>query len=163
LGAELGPRLTQCGQDEAYLHARPTYTPTFILRGERLHAKFHMNVFIVSASSGQKSQFLANFDIWSCTDSLLLMRAKFGTLEQTHGICLRVKFRVHQFILSSSGGKTPKFRSFLDFDILWCCQLTAKLNANAQLQTFPYPTASKSFIYSSKAFMAKSPYRAHKV
>jgi len=30
---------------------------------ERLHAKFHLNVFIVSASRGQKPQFWANFDI----------------------------------------------------------------------------------------------------
>ena len=30
-----------------------------------------------------------------------------------------------------------------------------KLNTGAQLQTFPYPTASKSFLF-SKAFMAKS-------
>ena len=30
-----------------------------------------------------------------------------------------------------------------------------KLNADAQLQTFPYPTVSKSFLYSN-AFMAKS-------
>jgi len=29
-----------------------------------------------------------------------------------------------------------------------------KLNTGAQLQTFPYPTASKSFLYSN-AFMAK--------
>jgi len=32
-------------------------------QGLHLHAKFHMNVFIVSASGGQKPQFLANFDI----------------------------------------------------------------------------------------------------
>ena len=33
---------------------------------ERLHlrAKFHVNVFIVSASGGRKSQFWANFDSW---------------------------------------------------------------------------------------------------
>ena len=31
---------------------------------ERLHAKFHLNVFIVSASRGQKPQFWANFDIF---------------------------------------------------------------------------------------------------
>ena len=31
---------------------------------EGLHAKFHVNVFIVSASSGQKPQFWANFEIW---------------------------------------------------------------------------------------------------
>ena len=30
---------------------------------ERLYAKFHLNVFIVSASGGQKLQFWANFDI----------------------------------------------------------------------------------------------------
>jgi len=33
-------------------------------QGLRLHAKFHLNVFIVSASGGQKPQFLVNFDIW---------------------------------------------------------------------------------------------------
>ena len=49
---------------------------------EHLYAKFHLNVFIVSASGGQKPQFLANFDIFlgSCTDFLLLMRAKFSVL-----------------------------------------------------------------------------------
>jgi len=31
----------------------------------------------------------------------------------------------------------------------------SKLNTSAQLQTFPYPTVSKSFLYSN-AFMAKS-------
>jgi len=33
--------------------------------------------------------------------------------------------------------------------------IRTKLNTIAQLQTFPYPTASKSFLYSN-AFMAKS-------
>ena len=32
-------------------------------QGLHLHTKFHLNVFIVSASGGQKPQFLANFDI----------------------------------------------------------------------------------------------------
>jgi len=32
--------------------------------GLHLHAKFHLNVFIVSASRGQKPQFSANFCIW---------------------------------------------------------------------------------------------------
>ena len=47
-----------------------------------LSAKFHLNVFIVSASGGQKLQFWANFDIFggSCIDALLPMRAKFGVL-----------------------------------------------------------------------------------
>jgi len=51
-------------------------------QGLHLQAKFHLNVFIVSASGGQKPQFWANFDIFggSHTDALLPMRAKFGVL-----------------------------------------------------------------------------------
>jgi len=54
-------------------------------QGLHLQAKFHLNVFIVSASGGQTPQFLANFDTFggSCTDPLLPMRVKFGMLEQT--------------------------------------------------------------------------------
>ena len=33
-------------------------------KGLHLHAKCHLNLFIVSASSGQKPQFWENFDIW---------------------------------------------------------------------------------------------------
>jgi len=33
-------------------------------QGLHLPAKFHLNVFIVSASGGQKLQFWANFDIF---------------------------------------------------------------------------------------------------
>jgi len=33
-------------------------------QGLHLQAKFHLNVFIVSASGGQKPQFCANFDIF---------------------------------------------------------------------------------------------------
>ena len=53
-------------------------------QGLHLQAKFHLNVFIVSASGGHKPQFLANFwpifDIFggSCTDPLLPMTTKFG-------------------------------------------------------------------------------------
>ena len=51
-------------------------------QGLHLPAKFHLNVFFVSASGGQKLQYLANFDIFggSCIDALLPMRAKFGGL-----------------------------------------------------------------------------------
>ena len=51
-------------------------------RGLHLPAKFHLNVFVVSASVGQKLQVWANFDIFgcSCIDALLPMRAKFGVL-----------------------------------------------------------------------------------
>jgi len=37
--------------------------------------------------------------------------------------------------------------------LMW--QQSEKVEHGAQLQTFPYPTASKSFLYSN-AFMAKS-------
>ena len=51
--------------------------------GLHLQAKFHLNVFIVSVSGGQKPQFWANFDIFggSSTNPLLPMRAKVGVLQ----------------------------------------------------------------------------------
>ena len=51
-------------------------------QGLHLPAKFHLNVFIVSASNGQKPQFWTNFDIFggSSIDDLLPMWAKFGVL-----------------------------------------------------------------------------------
>jgi len=61
------------------------------------------------------------------------------------------KFRLDRFILSLSGGvaKDTNFTIF-DFVILWCRQPVGgdlrKLNMNAQQQTFPYPTVSKSFL-----------------
>ena len=49
-------------------------------QGLHLHAKCHLNVFIVSASGGQKPQFW-QVDFWgSCTYLLLLMRAEFRVL-----------------------------------------------------------------------------------
>ena len=88
-----------------------------------LPTKFHLNVFIVSASGGQQLQFWANYDIFggSCIDPLLPMKAKFGVLQQTRGLRLHAKFRLDWFILSSSGGeKHPIFATFchiLDFGI----------------------------------------------
>jgi len=51
-------------------------------QGLHLQAKFHLNVFILPASGGQKPQFWANFDIFgsSSTEFLSPMRAKFGVL-----------------------------------------------------------------------------------
>ena len=76
---------------------------------EGLHAKFHVNVFIVSASSGQKSQFLANFDTWGLlyTDPLLPMKVKFGVLKQTERLHVHAEFHLNMFIVfivSHSGG-----------------------------------------------------------
>ena len=53
--------------------------------------------------------------------------------------------------------KTPIFAVFglRHLGLLPTGDSLTKLNAGAQLQTFPYPTASKSFLYSS-AFIAKS-------
>ena len=94
----------------------------------------------------------------SCTDPLLPMRAKFSTLEQTHSVRLCAKFHLCRFILSPSSSKK---KQFLPFFGLWHLVVSPvgsslrKLNTGAQLQISPYPTASKSFLYSN-AFVAKS-------
>ena len=87
-------------------------------QGLHLPAKFHLNVFIVSAPNGQKPQFWANFDTFgrSCTDPLLPMRAKFGGVEQTQGLHLHAKFHLNVFIVSASDGQKPQF--WANFDIL---------------------------------------------
>jgi len=103
-------------------------------------------------------------------------------LEQTQGLQLQTKFKLHVFIVSSCGGQKPQFSA--NFDIfgsscLFCRPVAVKnpnfaifwtsiflvvspigssprnLNTGAQLQTFPYPTVSKSFPYPN-AFIAKS-------
>ena len=87
-------------------------------QGLHLPAKFHLNVFIVSAPCGQKLQFWANFHILggSCIDALLPMMAKFGVLQQNHGLRLSAKFRLDRFIpLPSGGEKSPIFAIFCDF------------------------------------------------
>ena len=43
------------------------------------------------------------------------MRAKFGVLQQTHGLRLPAKFRLDRFILSSYGGEKPQFLPFFGF------------------------------------------------
>jgi len=78
-------------------------------------------------------------------------------LEQTHSVPLRAKFRLDRFILSPSGGEKPQFLPFFGLLHLMVSLVGGnlrKLNTGAQLQTFPYPTASKSFLYSN-AYMAK--------
>jgi len=74
--------------------------------GLHLHAKFHLNVFIVSASGGHNfGQILTFGGGGSCTDPLLQMRAKSGVLEQIRGLHLNVKFHLNVFIVSASGGQ----------------------------------------------------------
>ena len=77
----------------------------------------YLNVFIVSASDSQKTQFWANFDIFggSCTDHLLPMRVKFAVLEQTQGLDLHAKFHLNVFIVSAAGSQKTQF--WANFDI----------------------------------------------
>jgi len=127
-------------------------------QGLHLQAKCHQNVIIVSASGGQETQFWANFDFWGLLyRPLLPKRAKFGVLHQTHGVRLRAKFRLDWFILLPSVGKKPYFFNFFGHRHLVVSPTgsSLKLNMGAQLQTFPYLTASKSLLYSN-AFMVKS-------
>ena len=88
-------------------------------KGLHLPAKFHLNVFIVSASDGQKPQFWANFDIFGAPVPTLFYRR--GTnLVCYSSIRLPAKFRLDRFILPSSDGKKNnfcQFRCFLDFGI----------------------------------------------
>ena len=86
-----------------------------------LPAKFHLNVFIVSASGGQEPQFWANFDIvgGSCTEALLPMKAKFSALEQTHSIryVYVPNFVSIGLFCRHVAVQNPNFLPFLDFGI----------------------------------------------
>jgi len=91
-----------------------------------------------------------------CTDPFLLMRAKFSALEQTYTLTCEISSR-SIYSVALWRWKSPIFAVF------WtsACSVSptgnslTKLNTGAQLQAFPYPTVSKSFLYSN-AFMAKS-------
>jgi len=75
-----------------------------------------------------------------------------------HSVRLCAKFHLDRFILSPSvGEKTPILRIFglRHLVVSPIGSSLRKLKTGAQLQAFPYPTASQSFLYSN-AFMAKS-------
>ena len=96
--------------------------------------------------------------VGACTDALLPLRTKFSVLEHTRGVRLPAKFRLDLFIMSPPSGEKPKFLPFFGLRHLVVSPIGSslgKLNIHAQLQTSPYPIASKSFLYSN-AFMAKS-------
>jgi len=76
-------------------------------QGLHLHAKFHLNVFIVSASGGQKHNFGQILTYWG-----LLYRPPFAdegqiwcAVADLYGVRLRAEFCLDQFILSPSVGK----------------------------------------------------------
>jgi len=82
---------------------------------EGLHAKFYVNVFIVSASGGRKPQFWVNFDFGGpCTGPFLPMTVKFGVLKQTKRIHLHAKFHLNVFIVSASSGHKSQFWANFD-------------------------------------------------
>ena len=147
----------------------------------------------------------------SCNVAPLLIQAKFGMRQYTHGLCWHAKFHLNVFIVSASGGQNHNFGKILTFGVLlyrppftdesqmwharadpWSmlkCQISSrpayfvalwwwkpqilpfywlrhfvasptgtvqrKLNTGAQLQTFSYSTVSKPFLYYD-SFMAKS-------
>ena len=87
-------------------------------QGIHLHAKFDLNVFIVSASGGQKPHFWAILTFGGLLyQPPLPMRVKFGVLEQTEGMHLHCKFYMHVFIVSASGGQKPQF--WTNIDLFW--------------------------------------------
>jgi len=65
----------------------------------------------------KKPQFLANFDSFggSCTNPLLLMRAKSGVLEQIQGLHLQAKFHLNVLIVSAPVAKNHNFGQILTF------------------------------------------------
>ena len=51
-----------CNNDPLLIQAK--FDMRQYTHGLHLHAKFHLNGFIVSIAGGQKPQFCSNFDIW---------------------------------------------------------------------------------------------------
>jgi len=123
-------------------------------QGLHCHAKFHLNLFIVSASGGQKPQFWANFDFLGApvptpfTDPNVVCYIADPRYTFTCQISSRSVYSV-----ALCWRKTPIFAVFwirhLGLSLSPIGNSLTKLNTDAQLQTFPYPTASKSFLYSN--------------
>ena len=110
-------------------------------QGLYLHAKFHLNVFIVSASGGQKPQLWANFDF---------LEAPVPTPFTDEGQiwCAKADPRYTFTYQISSGSvysvelcwRKPPFLRLFGLRHLVVSPIGSslrKLNAGAQLQTFP--------------------------
>jgi len=129
-------------------------------QGLHLHVKFHQNVFIVSASGGQKPQFLADFDLWLAPEP-----SPFTDQSQIWCTIADPRYTLTCQISSRSvysvalcWRKTQIFCRFFGLQRLVLSPIGnswRKLNTGGQLQSFPYPSVSKSFLCSN-AFMAKS-------
>ena len=66
-------------------------------------------------------------------------------------VMLKCQIRSKLFIQSQLMAKTPKFYRIFNYDILWWSSwwCTDKVTSTAKLQTFHYPTTSKSFPFSN--------------
>ena len=87
-------------------------------QGLHLPAKFHLNVFIVSAYGGQKLQFWANFDIFggSCIDALLPDQIWCAIADPRSTLTCQISSR-SVYSVALWRRKTPNFCDFLDFGI----------------------------------------------
>ena len=111
-------------------------------RSIHLQAKFHLNVFVVSASGGPKPQFWANFDIFG-----LLYRPPFtdegqmwcAIADPRYALICQISSRSF-YSVALCWRKPPIFAVFgLRHLVLSPIgNSLTKLNTDAQLQTFPY-------------------------
>ena len=126
-----------------------------------LHAKLHLNVFIVSASGGQKPQYFGQFFLQFYG---LLHRPPFTDKGKIWCAIAHLRYTLKcqnsswsSLFYRPLATKTPMFAVF-GLRHLMPSPIGSnlrKLNKGAQVQTFPYPKPSKSLLY-SKAFLAKS-------
>ena len=134
-------------------------------QGLQLHAKFHLNVFIVSAYTVAKNHnFGQILTFWG-----FLYRPPFTDEGQIRCAIadpqctqLHAKFRVDRFILSPSGGeKTPLFAVFglRHLAVSTVGNSLRNLNTVTQLQIFPYPRHQNCFCTQTPSWRN----RAHKL
>jgi len=120
---------------------------------------FQVNVFSSKSSSGQKQQFWANFDFLG-----LLYQPPFTNEGQIwciiadprNMLTCQISSRL-VYSVALCRRKTPIFPVLVlqHLVVSLIGSSLRKLKTGAQLQTFPYPTVSKSFL-KSNGFIAKS-------
>jgi len=116
-----------------------------------------VNVFIVSASSGQKNTILGkSWHLGAPVPTPFYRRGPNLVCysdQQCTFTCQKSSRSVYSVALRQR--KKTNLCRFLDIGMSTVGGNLSKLNTGAQLQTFPYLTASIPFLYSN-AFMAKS-------
>jgi len=116
-------------------------------RGLHLQAKFHLNAFIVSASGGQKPQFLAHFDLWGApVPTRFTDEGQVWCANPRYTLTCQISSR-SVYSVALCWRKTPilPFFGLRHLVLSLIGNSLTKLNTGAQLQAFPYPAASKSF------------------